>query len=51
MRAVTTVDINNLLYVDFPTDGEAEYLNLESQVLVKLGLEWVWRELWTVVAT
>ncbi|KAK8818667.1 hypothetical protein WA538_003977 [Blastocystis sp. DL] len=33
------LDINNLLYVDFPTDCEAEYLNLESQVLVKLGLD------------
>lgn len=33
------LDINNLLYVDFPTDCEAEYSNLESFVLSKLNLE------------
>ena len=34
------LDINNLLYVDFPTDCEAEYMNLESQILLKLQLEY-----------
>lgn len=35
----STLDINNLLYVDFPRDCEVEYRNLEGFVLSKLQLE------------
>lgn len=35
----SVVDINNLLYIDFPTDCEVEYLNLEGKVIQQLHLE------------
>ena len=34
------IDINNLLYIDFPSDCEVEYLNLEATILHQLHLEW-----------